>query len=78
MSGDIKKRLEEVRLLESRKSARLADQDTDFAKLADVSTDRKRPSGGASSGRSSPVGGPGNNSSAYIDVPGSTPIPMQG
>lgn len=38
---DVKKRIEDIRLLESRKSARLADQDTDFAKLADMSTDRK-------------------------------------
>nr|XP_045592264.1 zinc finger protein 704-like isoform X2 [Procambarus clarkii] len=38
---DVKKRIEEIRLLECRKSARLADQDTDFAKLADMSTDRK-------------------------------------
>lgn len=41
MKQDVKKRLEDIRLLESRKSARLADQDTDFAKLADMSTDRK-------------------------------------
>jgi hypothetical protein len=41
---ELKKRLEEVRLLESRKSARLMDQDTDFARLADMSGDRKRPS----------------------------------
>ncbi|KYN27386.1 hypothetical protein ALC57_03253, partial [Trachymyrmex cornetzi] len=30
------KRIDEIRLLESRKSARLADQDTDFARLADM------------------------------------------
>lgn len=41
MKQDVKKRIEDIRLLESRKSARLADQDTDFAKLADMSTDRK-------------------------------------
>ncbi|XP_021937970.1 zinc finger protein 704 isoform X4 [Zootermopsis nevadensis] len=41
---ELKKRLEEVRLLESRKSARLMDQDTDFARLADMAGDRKRPS----------------------------------
>jgi hypothetical protein len=40
----ITKRLDEVRLLESRKSARLADQDTDFARLADMAGDRKRTS----------------------------------
>ncbi|KAL3280807.1 hypothetical protein HHI36_004038 [Cryptolaemus montrouzieri] len=40
---EVQKKLEEVRLLESRKSARLADQDTDFARLADMSGDRKRP-----------------------------------
>ncbi|XP_019867464.1 zinc finger protein 395 isoform X1 [Aethina tumida] len=39
---EVPKRLEEVRLLESRKSARLADQDTDFARLADMAGDRKR------------------------------------
>lgn len=32
-----------MRLLESRKSARLADTDTDFARLADMAGDRKRP-----------------------------------
>jgi uncharacterized C2H2 Zn-finger protein len=43
---ELKKRLEEVRLLESRRSARLADQDrdTDFARLADMGGDRRRPS----------------------------------
>lgn len=40
---EVNKKLEEVRLLESRKSARLADQDTDFARLADMVGDRKRP-----------------------------------
>ncbi|XP_032589562.1 zinc finger protein 395 isoform X2 [Drosophila mojavensis] len=41
---ELKKRLEEVRLLESRRSARLADQDrdTDFARLADMGGDRRR------------------------------------
>lgn len=41
---ELRKRLEEVRLLESRKSARLMDQDTDFARLADMAGDRKRAS----------------------------------
>ncbi|GAB0093781.1 hypothetical protein DMENIID0001_089560 [Sergentomyia squamirostris] len=43
---ELKKRLEEVRLLESRRSARLADQerDTDFARLADMAGDRRRAS----------------------------------
>ncbi|XP_008478327.1 zinc finger protein 395 isoform X2 [Diaphorina citri] len=50
---EMKKRLEEVRLLESRKSARLMDQDTDFARLADVGSDRKR----------------AGSSSQHIDVP---------
>lgn len=36
------KRLEELRLLESRKSARLADTDTDFARLADMATERSK------------------------------------
>lgn len=40
---EVIKRIDEVRLLESRKSARLMDQDTDFARLADmVGGDRKR------------------------------------
>jgi hypothetical protein len=42
---DLTKKLDEVRLLESRKSARLQlqEQDFDFARLADVtSSDRKR------------------------------------
>lgn len=43
---EVRKRLEEVRLLESRKSARLQDQDTDFARLADMAGDRRKaPSG---------------------------------
>ncbi|XP_046328687.1 zinc finger protein 704-like [Haliotis rufescens] len=39
------KRIDEVRLLESRKSARLADLDTDYSKLADIqlSEPKKRP-----------------------------------
>ncbi|XP_037952620.1 zinc finger protein 395 [Teleopsis dalmanni] len=43
---ELKKRLEEVRLLESRRSARLADQDrdTDFARLADMGGDRRKTS----------------------------------
>lgn len=41
---ELRKRLDEVRLLESRKSARLMDQDTDFARLADMAGDRKRAS----------------------------------
>ncbi|GLG99955.1 Uncharacterized protein GBIM_06329 [Gryllus bimaculatus] len=40
---ELRKRLDELRLLESRKSARLMDQDTDFARLADMAGDRKRP-----------------------------------
>lgn len=35
-------RIEDLRLLESRKSPRLADTDTDFAKMADMASDRKR------------------------------------
>lgn len=43
---ELKKRLDEVRLLESRRSARLADQerDTDFARLADMGGERRRAS----------------------------------
>jgi len=50
----VTKKLDEVRLLESRKSARLLEQDVDFARLADVSSsaDRKR-----------------NQQTASIDVP---------
>jgi hypothetical protein len=41
---ELVKKLEEVRLAESRRSPRLADQatDTDFARLADVGSDRRR------------------------------------
>ncbi|XP_044726630.1 zinc finger protein 395 [Chrysoperla carnea] len=40
---EVTKRIDEVRLLESRKSARLMDQDTDFARLADMAGgERKR------------------------------------
>lgn len=42
MAMELHKRLDEVRLLESRKSARLADQDTDFARLADMAGDRRK------------------------------------
>ncbi|XP_035430865.1 zinc finger protein 395 [Spodoptera frugiperda] len=41
---ELKKKLDDVRLLESRKSARLADVDTDFARLADMAGDRRRSS----------------------------------
>lgn len=43
---ELTKKLEEVRLLESRRSPRLADQerDTDFARLADMAGDRRRSS----------------------------------
>ncbi|XP_033227454.1 zinc finger protein 704-like isoform X2 [Belonocnema kinseyi] len=41
-SMSLVKKLDEVRLLESRKSARLSNSDTNFAKLADVNSDRKR------------------------------------
>lgn len=44
MPIELRKRLEEIRLLESRKSARLADVDTDFARLADMAGDRRRAS----------------------------------
>ena len=43
---ELKKKLEEVRLLESRKSARLHDQDQDYSRLADIGPlepTRKRP-----------------------------------
>ncbi|GJQ81093.1 hypothetical protein Trydic_g14266 [Trypoxylus dichotomus] len=39
---EVVEKLDKVRLMESRKSARLADQDTDFARLADMAGDRKR------------------------------------
>ncbi|XP_073980616.1 glucose transporter 4 enhancer factor [Rhodnius prolixus] len=39
---EIKKRLEDVRLTECRKSARLQDQDTDYSRLADMAGDRRR------------------------------------
>ncbi|XP_014246401.1 zinc finger protein 395 isoform X2 [Cimex lectularius] len=39
---EVKKRLEDVRLTECRKSARLQDQDTDYSRLADMAGDRKR------------------------------------
>uniref|UniRef100_A0A182FR94 Uncharacterized protein n=1 Tax=Anopheles albimanus TaxID=7167 RepID=A0A182FR94_ANOAL len=43
---ELTKRLEEVRLLESRRSLRLAvqEKDTDFARLADMAGDRRRQS----------------------------------
>uniref|UniRef100_A0A0A9XSB4 Zinc finger protein 395 n=1 Tax=Lygus hesperus TaxID=30085 RepID=A0A0A9XSB4_LYGHE len=39
---EVKKKLEDVRLTESRKSARLQDQDTDYSRLADMAGDRRR------------------------------------
>ncbi|VVC97185.1 unnamed protein product [Leptidea sinapis] len=41
---ELRKKLDEIRLMESRKSARLADVDTDFARLADMAGDRRRAS----------------------------------
>jgi len=38
----VTKKLDEVRLLESRKSARLQEQDFDFARLADVAERKRR------------------------------------
>lgn len=38
----VQRRLEEVRLLRSRKSARLLDQDKDYCRLADVHSESKR------------------------------------
>ena len=35
-------KIEDIRLLESRKSARLVNSDTDFSKLADVSIEKKK------------------------------------
>jgi hypothetical protein len=45
-SFELVKKLEEIRLSESRRSPRLADQerDTDFARLADMAGDRRRSS----------------------------------
>ncbi|XP_066901964.1 zinc finger protein 395 [Halyomorpha halys] len=39
---EVRKRLEDVRLTECRKSARLQDQDTDYSRLADMAGDRRR------------------------------------
>ncbi|XP_046391901.1 zinc finger protein 704 [Ischnura elegans] len=59
---ELRKRQEEVRLLESRKSARLMDHDTDFARLADmVAGDRRRTS---SHSIDVPSGPPGSSSSS--------------
>lgn len=41
---ELLKKLDDVRLLESRKSARLADVDKNFAHLADMGSDRRRAS----------------------------------
>ncbi|XP_071440085.1 uncharacterized protein, partial [Hetaerina americana] len=59
---ELRKRQEEIRLLESRKSARLMDHDTDFARLADmVGGDRRRTS---SHSIDVPAGPPSSSSSA--------------
>jgi hypothetical protein len=43
--GDtVLRKIDEVRLLESRKSARLVNSDTDFSKLADVAISEKKKS----------------------------------
>ena len=42
MAGRITKRLEEIRLTESRKSARLSHSDTDFSLLADFNIVQQR------------------------------------
>ena len=39
---EVTRRLEDVRLMESRKSARLQDQDTDYSRLADVHPEPKK------------------------------------
>lgn len=39
----VTRKLDDFRLLKSRKSARLLDQDTDYCKLADVHTEAKKP-----------------------------------
>lgn len=39
---EVTRRLDEVRLLQSRKSARLQDQDTDYSRLADVHAEPKK------------------------------------
>ena len=39
---EVVRRIDEVRLLESRKSARLQDQDTDYSRLADVHSEPKK------------------------------------
>ena len=38
----VKVKLEDIRLMESRKSARLSDQDTDYTRMADVNENKKR------------------------------------
>ena len=45
------KKIEEIRLLESRKSARLVNSDTDFSKLADVNISGNSGSGSTDSKR---------------------------
>jgi len=57
------KKIEDIRLLESRKSARLVNSDTDFSKLADVNISGNGGSGGYGSGNSSSGSGSGNLSS---------------
>jgi len=60
----VKRRLEEIRLLESRKSARLQENDTDYSKIAEGQTDpvRRRTSSMSSSVSNSSM-------SSHIDVP---------
>ena len=60
----VNRRLEEIRLLESRKSARLQENDTDYSKIAEGQTDpvRRRTSSMSSSVSNSSM-------SSHIDVP---------
>lgn len=60
-------KIDDVRLLESRKSARLVNSDTDFSKLADVAINASSSSTAASTDG---IAAAGRSSSRAIEVPG--------
>ena len=75
-------KIDDVRLLESRKSARLVNSDTDFSKLADInismtaSDKRRQPHNSGASSASSTYGGSGRSNA--IEVPRSDYVQIAG
>jgi hypothetical protein len=72
-------KVDDVRLLESRKSARLVNSDTDFSKLADINismADKKKAAAAAAAGLPAPSSSLGK--SVAIEVPRSDYVQIAG